>query len=124
MLSLIKKWSLPVNTVSEGNSSEHWSKSRKRHKTQAYWIQYYLKEIHIYKNQPILVKLIRISSRKLDSHDNLPMAFKWIVDSIASIINPGLKAGRSDDSNLIEWKYDQEKGKKGIRIELYKKESE
>jgi hypothetical protein len=39
------------------------------------------------------------------------MSFKWIVDAVAEYINPGMKVGRADDDERIEWAYSQEKGK-------------
>jgi hypothetical protein len=50
------------------------------------------------------------------------MAFKYIVDAIADLLNPGLEAGRADDSKHLKWEYGQEKGMngfKGMRVELY-----
>lgn len=121
-MTLFKSWTLPIETVSEGNLFEHWHKATKRHTQQKMLIKLYLKEVSAFKDKKIAIKLIRISPRKLDTHDNLPMAFKFIVDAIADLISPGLKAGRADDSTLIDWKYDQEKGKpkqKSIRVEIY-----
>jgi len=119
---LIKSWTLPIETVSEGNLFENYHKANGRHRKQKKDIKDNLSEISSFKDQKITVKLIRISPRSLDKHDNLPMAFKFIVDAIADLLNPGKKAGRADDSELITWKYDQEKGKpkeKGIRVEVY-----
>ena len=45
-----------------------------------------------------------------------------IVDAIADLIYPGQQAGRADDTDMITWKYSQEKGAqgyKGLRIEIY-----
>ena len=123
-VTLIKSWTLPIVTVSEGNLFEHWTKSNARHKRQKKCIKDNLSELSAYKNKKITVKLVRIASRKLDTGDNLNYSFKWIRDSIADLIYPGLKAGRADDTDLIEWQYDQEKGRpkeKAIRIEIYEK---
>lgn len=123
-MNLIKSWPIPIQTVSEGNQREHWHKAASRHTEQRYLVRLFLRhQIDIFQNQKITVKLIRISSRKLDSHDNLPMAFKYIVDAIADLLNPGKASGRSDDSDLIKWEYGQEKGEpkeKSIRVEIYK----
>lgn len=124
LMKLLKYWTLPLETVSEGNLFEHWTKSNARHKKQKKMIKHYLSELSCYANKQITVKLIRISPRKLDKHDNLRMAFKFCVDEIANIIYPGLKAGRADDNALIEWDYAQEKGKpkeKGMRVEVYER---
>lgn len=150
---LIKSWTLPIETVSEGNLFEHWTKASARHKKQKNLIKLYLKEISTFKDKKITVKLIRISPRKLDADENLRMAFKWIKDQISELIYPektivdpkaidrtiqknielakeGKKlkrvvrcvSGRADDTHLIKWEYDQEKGKpkeKAIRVEIY-----
>jgi len=121
-VTLIKSYTLPIVTVSEGNLFEHWTKANARHKRQKKDINHYLSEISAYKDKKIVVKLVRIASRKLDAHDNLRMSFKFVVDAIADILNPGKAAGRADDSDLIEWQYGQEKGKpkeKAIRVEIY-----
>jgi len=120
---MINSWALPIETVSEGNQREHWHKAARRHTKQKDLINLFLKkDLPLYINKKITVKLIRISPRMLDEHDNLRFSFKWIVDAVANLLNPGLKAGRADDSDLITWEYDQEKGKpkeKAIRIEIY-----
>jgi hypothetical protein len=84
------------------------------------YIKYYLSEISIYKDIPLTIKLTRISSRKLDVHDNLPMSFKYVVDAIANLLNPGKSSGRADDSEKLKWEYGHEKGESGIRVEIYK----
>jgi hypothetical protein len=74
---------------------------------------------------PVVIILTRISSRKLDD-DNLPTAFKWIRDSIADYIIPGLKPGRADDNKGLTFVYRQEKGKpkeQAIRIQIVPLES-
>lgn len=111
-------------TVTEANTFENYYISNKRHKQQKRDVNLYFRNINVYKNVPIVIKLIRISPRKLDSHDNLPMAFKYVVDAIADLVNPGKAAGRADDSKLIQWEFDQEKGKpkeRGVRVEVYER---
>jgi len=83
-------------------------------------------DLSLYREIPLYIKLIRISSRKLDLEDNLPMAFKWVKDAIADILVPGKQAGRADDSELLSWDYGQETGnvrEKAIRIEIYENEN-
>jgi hypothetical protein len=112
----------PFVTVSEANVCEHWRASYRRHRAQKFEIKFCLKALNQYTDQYIKIKLIRISPYKLDKDENLPMAFKYIKDAIAEIIYPGLAPGRADDTELIAWEYDQEKGKvrqKAIRIEIY-----
>lgn len=116
----------PIEVVSEANKCEHWVLSHKRHKKQKRYIAFYLSQLSLYRDMPLTIKLIRISPRKLDMKDNLPMAFKWIADAIADILIPGKAAGRADDSPLFNWQYEQEKGKvkeKAIRVEVYERKN-
>lgn len=98
---------LPIRTYSESNSSEHWAKKHRRHKTQQkqLWLLFLASHPNI--TVPCTIKLTRIANRRLDEHDNLPNSFKWIVDQLASYIIPGKAAGRADESNQIKWEYDQ-----------------
>lgn len=113
---------LPIPTVSEANCSEHWIKKAKRHEAQQMWVMTWWKNNKPEIDLPCVVTLIRLSSRSLDSSDNLPCAFKWIKDEIATqIVDPNrkLQAGRADDDQRITWQYKQEKSKiKAIRIEI------
>ena len=123
---------LPIVTVSEANLREHWSKSAKRHKLQKaqVWVALnnYFNDFHRRKFNPrpfiplpCTVTLTRISPRKLDQQDNLPTSMKYIVDSIADFIRPGMAVGRADDTKEIQWVYEQSKGApkyKGIRIKI------
>lgn len=117
-------WTLPIVTVSEMNTREHWSKKSVRHSKQkkAVWARWhdanYATPIVAL---PCNVKLTRIGSRKLDSDNNV-MAFKAIRDELADLIRPGLAIGRADDTDLINWEYTQVKGKpkeKAIRIQIF-----
>ncbi len=126
-MELLESHTLEINVVSESNTREYWRKSYNRHQIQKLLIKNGLPYISFYKDIPILIKLIRISPRKLDEHDNLPTSFKYIVDSIADLIYPGKKAGRADDTCMIKWRYAQEKGEKGykgMRLEIYENADE
>jgi hypothetical protein len=110
---------LDIRTVSEANSNEHWTKKRKRHVGQknAIFFEFYRK---ILITPPCSVKLTRLAPRLLDSHDNLPTAFKWIVDAIAEQINKNLPTGQADNDKRITWEYDQIKSKDyAIKIEVW-----
>lgn len=116
----IIEWHLPIKTVSEANSSEHWTKKHKRHKAQqwAIWIEFTKIENKI--PLPCYVKLTRVSPRFLDIGDNLPCAFKWIKDSIATHLTGISAYGRADDCKEITWEYDQEKGKpQSVKVEIF-----
>lgn len=119
---LLISFTLPIRVVSEANTFEHWTKAHKRHKSQKRVVAYMMSDLSLYRDMPLIIKLIRISPRKLDYQENLPMAFKYVVDAIASILIPGKRAGRADDSSLFKWEYDQEKGavrENKIRVEVY-----
>ncbi len=114
---------IEIKTVSEANTSEHWTVAAKRHKQQKgrIKIQMFIEKPKI--PLPCQIKLTRIAPRSLDSHDNLPTSFKYIVDALSEYIFPGLAVGRADDSKLIKWIYEQKKGapkKYAIEIEVSK----
>ncbi len=104
---------LPIMTISEFNASEHWTKSRKRHQGHQLIIRSAMRTWQV--NLPCVIELIRVSPRSLDS-DNLPGAFKWIRDTIADQIIPGLAPGRADGDPRMEWEYHQYKAKKKCTI--------
>lgn len=108
-MKLIVKWSLPIRTISEANCSQHWRVKYKRHQAQKYWIKAYFKNEQTKIPLPVHVKLTRYAPKSLDRHDNLPMSFKWIVDSVCETLIPGKAAGRSDDDKRISIEYDQVK---------------
>lgn len=104
------EWLIPIRTVSEANSNEHWSKKHKRHKTQQAQVHFAFCT-HMPKVEfPCIVKLTRISPRKLDD-DNLVSSFKWIRDEIGVKLTGNKVAGRGDDDPRIKWFYAQESGK-------------
>lgn len=126
MENLIFSKVIVLKVESEANKQEHWTKSGKRHKRQKDIVKFNLKGLYFYlfQEEQLKIKLTRISPRMLDGHDNLHMAFKWIVDAIAELIFPGKAAGRADDAKNLEWDYDQEKGPpkfNGFRIEIFSK---
>lgn len=126
------EWEIALKTISESNTTEHWTKSSKRHRQQQFFIR------ELFKNEtaeipiPCVVKMTRLGPRFLDADDNLRMAFKWIKDEISECVFPEKCGtyidkkgkvrqikGRADDSPLIVWEYAQEKSKSlGVRIEI------
>lgn len=59
---------------------------------------------------PVKITITRIAPRKLD-FDNLVMSQKFVLDSIADQIFPGLRPGRADgDPRILPVTYLQEKG--------------
>lgn len=126
------EWYLPLKTISEANSSEHWTSKSKRHKQQQFFVRALFNRESRPITTPCCIKLTRLGPRYLDADDNLPMALKWIKDEIAECLFPENKKiykdkkgkervlkGRSDDSPLVKWEYSQEKAVIcGIRIEI------
>lgn len=113
---------LPIRTVSEANSSEHWTKKAKRHKHQKkiVWLTLHQQKPKI--SLPCNIILTRIAPRHLDKDQNLPMCFKWISDAICEYIHPGLAVGRADSDERIGFVFAQCKGEPktyGIKIEIY-----
>lgn len=98
---------LPIKTISEGNSFENWKKKHARHLKQkgdvAIAISPHLHNITL----PCEITLTRYAPRFLDRHDNLPMSFKYIADSVSNCLIPGKKAGQADSDPRLIWKYDQ-----------------
>lgn len=106
-LSLQLRIEAKIPTVSEANTHEHWTKSRKRHKIQQMLIRAaWPKNAQI--SLPCYVCLERLSPRTLDS-DNLATAFKFIRDQVADLIVPGKAKGQADADPRIEWIYRQRK---------------
>ncbi len=126
------RWEIPLKTVSEGNSREHWHKAASRHTSQQWWVRcLFNREIRLIP-MPCVVTLTRIGPRFLDAEENLPMAFKWIKDELGACMFPekvvvyktksgkyAQNKGHADSDPRVTWKYAQEKGKiQGIRIEI------
>lgn len=119
-MNLLKEWRLNLKTVSEANSSAHWTKTYARRKTQRNVIAIKWLSDPPKMKTPCKIKLIRVGGRFLDVGDNLPMAFKAIRDSLADLIIPGRPPGWADSSPLITWEYDQIKGSPaGIIVQFY-----
>lgn len=113
-----------VSVVSEMNVMQHWTKRHKRriiHDSiiRTYWMANKYHET-VQCNLPYVIVLTRIAPRRLD-HDNIQPAFKGVVDTIADILIPGKKRGMADGDKRLSWVYDQIKGPKGIKIEIYAK---
>ena len=107
-----------ISIISESNNTDHWSKKRKRRIMQDSIIRIEWKKMDVKIKLPCIVALTRISPRLLDD-DNLRGALKSIRDTIADLLIPGLKKGQADFNPSIEWIYDQKKGKKSLKIEIY-----
>ena len=118
---MTREWTIRLKTVSEANSSEHWTAKAKRHKSQQHFVRL-LYETHIKDvGLPCTITLTRLSPRQLDD-DNLVTSMKYIRDELSECILPELRKtyvtrkghlafikGRADSDPRIRWKYDQKK---------------
>lgn len=115
---------LPVKVISEANAMSrrgapgHWRERLKRKHAQQQEVKAELHNAMMIRKFefPVLVTLTRIGPKKLDKRDNLPRAFKAIVDQIAASL--GVDDGEEDK---IDWKYEQEPigvRQYSIRIEI------
>src|SRR5262245_4845030 len=102
-------FTMPVRVDSETNGREHWTvRSRRKRKQKeavvAAWPttvdERYGIVVRRKVSPPCVVRLIRISSRRLDD-DNLREAFKAIRDEIADELNI------DDGDERIKWEYAQ-----------------
>jgi hypothetical protein len=119
-LKQVYNWFIPIHTVSEANSSDHWTAKKKRHDLQKRWIWVCFKTHKPQIPLPCKIKLTRVGKKLLDS-DNLPVSMKYIRDAIADQIFPGKAAGQADNDQRLSWEYDQKTSKKemGVEIEIF-----
>ncbi len=125
---------IPVMTVSESNSSEHWTKKSKRHKLQKKMVWAIWSQVRPIIKLPCIIRISRIAPRVLDDSDNLPISMKWIKDAVSAKIFPEKivvirdkdrtyqNLGFTDDSKEITWEYSQEKGnvrEYAVRVEVF-----
>lgn len=104
---------VPLRTVSEANTREHWAPRAKRAKLQRTAAASICSEYYGKVKPPVRVTLVRIGKRKLDS-DNLAGSFKHVQDGVAD----ALRVDDGDDSKVL-WRYRQEIGKDyAVRIEI------
>jgi hypothetical protein len=107
---------LPIRTVSEMNTSDHWVQYGRRNKAQQDEVKVCLRRLFDFfrVELPCVVHLTRIGAQKLDP-DNLASSFKHVQDAVASLI------GIDDGSEMITWRYDQIVDRLagyGIKIEI------
>lgn len=104
---------------SASNLREHWAKRAGRTKKQrhAIWLAWRSRKLHQLEfpwtadSAHVTVTLTRIGPRRLDD-DNLAASFKATRDQVAA------ELGIDDGSERLEWRYRQEKGAYGIRVEI------
>ena len=112
---------LPIKTVSLLNQREHFRATAQRKAMHRRTTTLALMATKAPAPElPATVTLTRISWGTLDKHDNLPSAFKHIVDGVAAWI------GIDDADPRVTWKYAQQKCKRGqfgviLEIESHQK---
>ncbi|HSZ84743.1 MAG TPA: hypothetical protein VK787_01865 [Puia sp.] len=110
---------LPLQTKSEANCFEPWRMRHARHKEQKRVVSLALKPVVANVKLPCRVLLTRYAPVSLDEFENLPMSFKYIVDSICALITGDYRPGRADADKRIKLACAQVKSKAyGIRIEI------
>jgi len=110
---------LPIKTVSEANCFEGWKQKYGRHKDQQRILSLYLYPLKSKIKLPCKISLTRLAPNELDTFDNLPMSFKYIVDAICSIITGEYRPGKADSDKRISISCDQVKSKIwGIKVEI------
>jgi hypothetical protein len=97
---------IPLKTVSLLNMREHFRVTAKRKAEHRNLIAMLFKAKPV-PALPVTVTLTRVSPGKLDEHDNLPSAFKHIVDALAAWL------GLDDSDPRVTWRYAQQKCKRG-----------
>lgn len=111
-------FTLPLMTVSEANTHQHWTVAAKRHKEQKSMVSYFLNPHRKKVKLPCCIHFVRLAPRRLDALDNLPTSLKFIIDATCEIVTGIKKAGRADDSPLLTLSVGQEKNDYGVRIEI------
>ena len=100
------QFDLPIKTVSTLNTREHFRVAAKRKALQRAQTRRAVEGLPI-PQLPVIVCLTRHSAGFLDPHDNLPSAFKHVVDELATWM------GIDDADKRVRWTYEQEKCKRG-----------
>ena len=124
-MKLLLDIKLPLQSISELNTQEHWTKSHKRHRIQKKCIMAALRNQMISPSK-CHIKLTRISNRELD-YVNLVSAFKWVQDQVADELRPGQAPGRADGDKSLTWEFLQEKtdlSNQGTRIQIFDSSTE
>jgi hypothetical protein len=101
------QFELPIKTVSTLNTREHFRVAAKRKALQRAQTRRVVEKLPT-PQTPAIVCLTRHSAGSLDAHDNLPSAFKHIVDELADWM------GVDDGDGRVQWRYEQERCQRGM----------
>ena len=107
------RFSLPLKLPSLANVRWGWRKMaalKKKQKTTTHFCILATGIEHI-PPPPLLVTITRVGPRRLDD-DNLASACKYVRDQIAAAV------GVDDGSPLYTWRYEQEKGRYRVDVEI------
>lgn len=99
---------IPVRTVSEANSHEHWRVRARRAKEQRGLALLVCRGLGAPPAPPLTITLTRVGPRSLDS-DNLAGSQKHVRDGIAD----WLGLAKHDSDPRLTWLYEQRKGPAG-----------
>ena len=115
------EFDVPIRVVSEANIPGHWKAGWARGKKQKAAVALFMSANAKSFRKPkksIVVTLTRIippRGKVMDPQDNLPRAFKAVVDEIATSL------GIDDGDPICAWRYEQTRGAEhGIRIAIRK----
>ncbi len=110
---------LDIKAANEANHSEPWRKRHARHKGQKKSIFVALLNCKQLVSFPCVLRFTRYAPKMLDAHDNLPMSFKWILDSCCAEITGDHRPGLADSNKGFTFQYDQVNSKKYyVKIEI------
>ena len=112
---------LPFKVLSRANdhTSNHWgarSKTSKAHRQGATLaLSGYRRQLRgMLDRTGLVVRVVRIAPRELDSHDNLGMSLKAITDGVADAL------AVNDRDDRVAFVPDGERGPWGARLEFYR----
>jgi hypothetical protein len=118
MSRCIADFFVPVQTRNPLNNRQHWRTVQKRAKSEKHVAAVVISAVSRAAFQlPVVVKMTRYSTGRLDSHDGLRAACKHIADTVAEWL--GVDDG---DASRITFQYAQEKckrGQYGVRVEVF-----
>jgi len=110
---------LPLKTESEANCFQPWKVKYGRHKHQQQVVALALNPLRGNIKLPCKIMLTRFAPDELDTFDNLPMSFKYIVDAVCAIITGDKRPGQADGDKRITIACDQVKSKEyGVRVQI------
>ena len=107
---------VPIRIRSEANIAEHWTAKYKHRKSILKILNNHFPQERL--TPPCTVTMTRVAPRSLD-YDNLVYSMKYIRDYIADKLVPNLAAGRADNTEGLNFLYQQRKGQpKEYSLEL------